>query len=217
MQQEEYIRAVIRKLECPAQKKTEIERELVSDIQTALNNGEDWDTIQERMGTPEQLAEEFNENLSPGDINKRRKKNGWIIAAVIIGILVILGAVAIWMMPKSYDLEKSEIFEETIILERTDEIITLLDEEDYTALQEYADEKMKTFFQGDASAITEAKATLGGELGENQGCTSQYLTELRQGGKRYAMIQVVVQYENRSVTYTITYDKDMKLSGLYMK
>lgn len=217
MQQEEYIKAVIRKLECPAQKKTEIERELISDIQTALNNGEDWDAIQERMGTPEQMAEEFNENLSPEDINKKKRKNGWIVAGTIIGILVILGAVAIWTMPKSYDLEKSEIFEETIVLERTDEIIALLDKEDYTALQEYADEKMKTFFQGDAPAMTEAKATLGDELGENQGCTSQYLTELRQGGKRYAMIQVVVQYENRSVTYTITYDKDMKLSGLYMK
>ena len=138
-------------------------------------------------------------------------------AGIIVGILVVLGAGIIWMLPKSYELEKSGIFKEATVLEQTDTIIGLLDQEDYTGLEEYADDKMKGFFQRDANVMAGAKATLGGELGANQGYTSWYAVEIRQSGKRYAMVQVVVQYENRSVTYTITYDEEMKLSGLYMK
>lgn len=119
------------------------------------------------------------------------------------------------MLPKSYELEKSGIFQEAAVQERTEEIIALLDMEDYAALGEYADEKMQTFIQG--NSIAEAKAILGEELGENQGITSSYMAEVRQFGKCYAMIQATVQYENRSVTYTISYDEHMRLAGLYMK
>lgn len=217
MQQREYIKAVIRRLECSARKKTDIEKELASDIQTAVAEGESWDEIQARMGTPEQLAKEFNDNLTPEEIRNNKKKKGLVTAGIIVGILVLLGAGIIWMLPKSYELEKSGIFKEATVLEQTDTIIGLLDQEDYTGLEEYADDKMKGFFQRDANVMAGAKAALGGELGANQGYTSWYAVEIRQSGKRYAMVQVVVQYENRSVTYTITYDEEMKLSGLYMK
>lgn len=215
MQQEEYIKSVIRKLQCSGQKKAEIERELVSDIQTALADGEDWEEIELRMGIPEQLAKEFNENLSPKELAGKKRKYGFIIAGIVIAILVLAVMVGFWMLPKSYELEQSGIFQETVVVERTEEIIALLDQEDYAALGEYADEKMESFFQG--TAIADAKATLGGELGENQGITSNLMVEVRQAGKRYAMIEATVQYENRSVTYTISYDEEMRLAGLYMK
>lgn len=215
MKQEEYIKSVVRKLQCSGQKKAEIERELISDIQTALGDGESWEEIEGRMGTPDQLAEEFNENLTPEELAGRKRKQGFLIAGIIIGILVLLGTGAFWMLPKSYELEKSGIFQEAVVLERTEEIIALLDMEDYAALGNYADEKMQPLIQG--NSIAEAKSILGEELGENQGITSSYMAEVRQSGKRYAMIQATVQYENQSVTYTISYDEDMKLAGLYMK
>lgn len=215
MQQEEYIKSVMRKLQCSGQKKEEIEKELVSDIQTALANGESWEEIENRMGTSDQLAKEFNENLTPEELAGRKRKQGLLIAGIIVGILVLLGAGVFWILPKSYELEKSGIFQEAVVLEQTEEIIALLDTEDYAGLEECAIEKMKPFMQ--ENVIVEAKATLGEKLGENQGITSSYMAEVRQAGQRTAVIQVTVQYENRSVTYTISYDEDMRLAGLYMK
>lgn len=215
MQQEEYVRSVIRKLQCSGQKKAEIEKELVSDIRTALADGESWEEIEVRMGTPEQLAKEFNEDVSPKELAERKRKRGFRIAGIIVGILILLGAGIFWMLPKSYELEKSGIFQEAVVTERTEQVIALLDQGDYASLEGYADETMKEIFQGDT--IEAGKAALGGELGENQGYTSYYVAELRQMGKRYAIIQISVQYENRSVVYTISYDKDMKLVGLYMR
>lgn len=215
MQQEEYIKSVVRKLQCSGQRKEEIEKELVSDIQTALANGESWEEIENRMGTSDQLAKEFNENLTPEELAGRKRKQGLLIAGIIVGILVLLGAGVFWILPKSYELEKSGIFQEAVVLEQTEEIIALLDTEDYAGLEECAIEKMKPFMQ--ENVIVEAKATLGEELGENQGITSSYMAEVRQAGQRTAVIQATVQYENRSVTYTISYDKDMRLAGLYMK
>lgn len=215
MQQEEYIKSVIRKLQCSGQKKEEIEKELVSDIQTALVNGESWEEIEARMDTPEQLAKGFNENLSPEELAGKKRKKGFLIAGIIIGILVLLGAGVFWALPKSYELEASGIFQEAVVQEGAEEIIALLDREDYAGLEECAIKKMKPYMQ--ENVIAEAKAALGGELGENQGITSSYMAEVRQAGQRTAVIQVVVQYENRSVTYTISFDKDMRLAGLYMK
>ena len=43
------------------------------------------------------------------------------------------------------------------------------------------------------------------------------MSEIRQRGQRYAVVQVAVMYENVEVTYTITFDENMKLAGLYMK
>lgn len=215
MQQEEYIKLVMRKLQCSGQKKEEIEKELVSDIQTALANGESWEEIEARMGVPEQLAKEFNENLSPEELAGKKRKKGFLAVGIIIGILVLLGAGVFWVLPRSYELEESGIFQEAVVQERTEEIIALLDREDYAGLEECAIEKMKPFIQ--ENVIVEAKDTLGGELGENQGITSSYMAEVRQAGQRIAVVQATVQYENRSVTYTISFDKDMRLAGLYMK
>ena len=43
------------------------------------------------------------------------------------------------------------------------------------------------------------------------------MSEIRQNGQRYVVVQVAVTYENVNVTYTITFDENMKLAGLYMK
>ena len=46
---------------------------------------------------------------------------------------------------------------------------------------------------------------------------TMYQAEIKQMGTTCIMTQVNVSYENVSVTYTITLDKDLRLMGLYMK
>lgn len=215
MKQEEYIKAVKRKLQCTNSKKSEIERELTADIQTAMEDGESWEEVEKRLGAPEQMAKEFNENLSPQELKVSKRKRGFIIAGIIIGIIVILIGIGIWMLPKSYELEQGGTFQATEVTEQAETIISLLNQDDYTALGEYADIGMQNVLQGDTMA--DAKATLGDDLGEYQGYTEMYMVEMRQMGKRYAVVQVTAQYENRNVIYTITFDETMKLAGLYMK
>lgn len=95
-----YVREVGKRLQCSEKKRKEIERQLASDIQAALENGETMEEILERMGTAKEAAREFNSNFTEDD----RKEGGQgrvrlslgligmaAAAAVIIAIFVIVG------------------------------------------------------------------------------------------------------------------------------
>ena len=76
MNQEKYIRLVLKKLKCSGRKKNDIKKELESDIISAKENGETFDGIMARMGTPELLASEFNDNFSPEELKaEKTRKN----------------------------------------------------------------------------------------------------------------------------------------------
>ena len=44
-----------------------------------------------------------------------------------------------------------------------------------------------------------------------------YSVESSQLGKTYAVVQMSVAYKNVSATYTLSFDEDMKLAGMYIK
>ena len=216
MNWEKYIKMVIRNIKCSETKKKEIKRELTSDIKTALAAGEEWQSIMERMGSPEALAAEFNENMSVGEGNKYKRGIAvWILTGVVLGMAILLG-VGYLLIPKTCVISESEYFDEEAVRAQTEEIITLLDQNDMETLREkFATEKMKSVMKQED--IDAARAQVGSDWGAFESFSSEYLTEVRQLGARYAVAQIVVEYENRSVTYTISLDKDMKLAGLYMK
>lgn len=82
----QYLKTIAHHLCCTDKKKKEIVKELESDIRIAMENGESWEEIQKRMGTPEEIAEEFNENFSENELKTNKRKN----AAGIVGILGIV-------------------------------------------------------------------------------------------------------------------------------
>ena len=43
------------------------------------------------------------------------------------------------------------------------------------------------------------------------------MAETKQKGNLYAVTQTTVEYENATVTYTISFDRNLKVAGLYMK
>lgn len=59
----QYLKTISRMLCCTGKKKKEIVKELESNIQLAMENGESWEVVQERMGNPEEIACEFNSNF----------------------------------------------------------------------------------------------------------------------------------------------------------
>ena len=62
-----------------------------------------------------------------------------------------------------------------------------------------------------------AKAQVGGDWGEFQRFTSSISVEAVQQGKHFAITELTALYENRSVTYQISFDENMELAGIYMR
>lgn len=215
MKQKEYIKKVTQNLTCPNGRKKEIQKELTANIATAIGAGETWEAIQERMGKPEQVAQEFNENLSGGKPGKGKTKTLLIVLGSVLGVLLILGAAGFWILPKNIPLEKSSIFQEAEVEAQADYVIELLNQSEYEDLAMISTPEMQTFLRD--NSMDDAKAMLGTPLGEYRGNLETHLYEMRQMGKRYATARILASYENRSVWYTITFDTDMKLTGLYMQ
>lgn len=68
-----------------------------------------------------------------------------------------------------------------------------------------------------AATLQYTKSQMKEEFGELLAFGNMYASEAKQNGIRYAMVQVSVSYSNMSVTYTITFDEEMKLAGFFVK
>lgn len=213
MNQEKYLKAVMRKLACSRKEKQKIYHDIKNDIEVAFNSGEKMDDIIKRMGSPEELAKEFNENMG---VDSRRSK--WKIIGLVFLIVAVL-AFALYLyvrssLPEYEALGTSGLYQQDIVEEEVSQVIEALNRDDDQALIAMADSSMRQAME--KQPLSQAKETLG-ELGEYQKITSQNYVEITQKGKTCVTGEIVALYEQRSVTYTISFDQDGKLIGLYMK
>lgn len=216
MNQKTYVKAVSRQLKCSKAQKKEIKKQLESDISAALEQGETLEQVCSRMGTPKELAGEFNENLSEEELKQARRGKFYRITAVIMGIFLVLGLVGYWMLPKSIPIEQSTVFKEEQLENQTIKVISALDEKNYEVLQsEYADEIMKPYLTEEA--MEQTKETIGNDWGKQVSLGNKYIAEIHQGWTKYAVVQINVGYENANVTYTLSFNTEYRLIGLYMK
>lgn len=216
MEKESYIKEVEKNLLCRRDKKTEICRDLKSDIEAAMENGESWEAVERRMGMPRELAAEFNENLSPKDrVARSNKKIIFLILAVIAAVMIAGIAFVVSRLPKTAQIGDSGLFEEEAVRSRAAEVIELVSEDNWDVLiEDYCAEVLQTNVSKEK--LIEAKSLLG-EWGAYDKITSEYMQEMTSGGTTYAIVQTVVLYEKKSITFTLTFDSDMTLVGLYMK
>lgn len=215
MNQENYLKEVDRHLNCGKTRKKQICRELKADISAALESGESWEEIRERMGEPRELAGEFNENMGSGSRKMSGKKKALVICAVVAAVLAVLIMVGWWFLPKSYLIEKSEIFQAETVEDESEEIVELLNRNDYEALQEKSTDQMKAVMTEEY--MQNAKDQVGADWGAFQRFTSSLSVEVVQRGQHFAITELTALYENRSVTYQISLDENMKLAGIYMR
>lgn len=215
MMSKKFISQIVKRLKCSKAKRMEIRKQLTSEIAAAMENGEKEEEILERMGTPVEIAEEFNSGF-PDSERKKHKKEKWIkglsIAAVILLILIAAGY---WALPKATPVEDGNTFQEANVQEQAKDIVQLLDDENYEALKQRANEDMQSVLTADY--MEQAKSNFGTDWGEFQSFGKIYVSEVDQMGKRFAVAQVNASYKNVGITYTISFDEDMKLAGLYMK
>lgn len=213
MNKKQYIKKVIRLLGCSRQQKRKIQLDLENDIEMALKQGESLEDIIQRMGAPEEVAREFNENMG---VQPPRSHKKMII--IIIGILVGVGlAVFLFirsMIPEYTDLQDSSYFQQEQVAQIMAEVILDVSPLDEQSLIERCDETMAQTLT--EHSLSEALESLG-ELGDFQRITSERYVEVNQNGYICVIGEIVALYQKRSVTYTITLDQNYQLAGLYMK
>ncbi len=215
MEKNKYVKEVEKKLVCRKEKKAEICKDLISDIEAALESGEEWADVEKRLGTPTELAAEFNENLPAQDKKKSRNKTVFIILAVLAVFIIAAVALIVSRFPKTAEIGSSGLFDEAVVHERAVEVIRLAAEENWDVLlQEYSASALQDAVSGED--LDAAKKLLG-TWGEYEKITSEYMQEITASGTTMAVVQMVALFEEKSITFTLTFDQDMKLAGIYMK
>lgn len=213
MTKEAYVKNIIKRLKCTNAKKKELARQLEADITAELSGGESMENIIARMGSAESVAGDFNENFSEEECRAAAKAKKIKITLLVLLILAVVAAGIYWTLPKGSMEIKN--FDKEEVKERVELVIGLLETGDYAELEKYSIKAM----QGDAikNAIEQAKDMIGSDWGERVSFGNMYQAEVQQMGKKSIVTQVNTAYENVSVTYTITLDEELKLSGVYLK
>lgn len=215
MSPEKYVKQVTRKVVCSKSKKRDIERQLLAEITERMQTGEALEDILSSMGSVDEIAEGFNESISETEKKACKRQKLYKILIVVVLLIVIAGFFIRWVLPKTSDVRESQIFNESEVEQKLTEVIDLLDKNDYDTLQEMSIDQLKSVLT--KTTMDSAKEDLSTDWGKRTALGNIYSQEVTQKGQHYVICQVNASYENVSVTYTITFDEDMKLAGLYLK
>ena len=215
MNAEKYAKQVAKYLKCSGKRKNEIRKQITSDIKAAVEEGKSLEQALEDMGEPKALAAEFNESFGEAEKKAAGRAKVCKIVAVIVVILLLLAMLIWWALPKMKPLSESKVFSEELVQERVGHILVLFNQGDYAALQDCLTEQMQEIMTKET--MEDNKLYIGSNWGDMQFGGNVYSVEISQMGKKYATTQITVSYENVNVTYTMTFDEDLKLSGFYMR
>lgn len=215
MTTKQYVNAITRKIKCPSGKKKEIKKQLLADIGLRMEQGENAEDILARMGSVKEIAESFNENISMEERKKFVRNKILKIVISVALLLLLLAGLIYWMMPKFKSLGNDGGVSESQVEELMKETVVLLDEGDYASLQAMAVSQMVTFLNEET--VNAARLQISDNWGERTRFGTAYITEVTQGNTKYRVGEITVSYENVNIIYTLTYDDEMKLAGLYMR
>ncbi len=215
MKAEKYVKQIVRRLKCSGKKRREIQRQLLADIEAEMSDGETLESILKRMGDAKEAAAEFNQNMSGSEQKGYiRERRGKICAAAVL-IICLLAAFVYWLLPRTKEIAQGDVFSTETVEEKAKDVVLLLDKEDYDSLKAMAIEEMEEFLTPEN--LDGVREQVAKDCGAFRQFGNVYMTEVEQQGKKYAVVELTAAYENTNITYTISFDEDMKLAGLYMK
>lgn len=213
MDAEKYVKKIVRNLKCTGAKKKEIGDSLLSDIAARREQGEAMEQIMESMGSPEEIAEAFSQNLSDADRKAYKRRRIGMTIGQIVAALVFLSVLAWWMIPKPAAL--GDDLSQEAVTASVENVIVMLNQNDFDGLQELAVDELKSKLTQET--MDEVRKGISEDWGEMQSIGKVYMQGLKQKGKVMVVTQVDAVYENVSVVYTISFDEDLRLGGLYMR
>lgn len=167
------------------------------------------------MGIPWDYANRYNDNFDKAERKAAKRERALKIWGIVLLVLAVLTAVVYWNLPKWSDISESSVFSEERVKAQAEEIIRLYSDNEFEAVTGYMNEEMKQVLN--AATLQYTKSQMKEDFGELLAFGNMYASEAKQSGARYAMVQVSVSYSEMSVTYTITFDEEMKLAGFFVK
>ena len=213
MDAEKYVKKIVRNLKCTGAKKKEIGDSLLSDIAARREQGEPMEQIMESMGSPEEIAEAFSQNLSDADRKAYKRRRIGMTIGQIVAALVFLSVLAWWMIPKPAAL--GDDLSQEAVTASVENVVIMLNQNDFDGWQELAVDELKSKLTQET--MDEVRKNISEDWGEMQSIGKVYMQGLKQKGKVMVVTQVDAVYENVSVVYTISFDEDLRLGGLYMR
>lgn len=213
MDAEKYVKKIVRNLKCTGAKKKEIGDSLLSDIAARREQGEPMEQIMESMGSPEEIAEAFSQNLSDADRKAYKRRRIGMTIGQILAALVFLSVLAWWMIPKPASL--GDDLSQEAVTASVENVVVMLNQNDFDGLQELAVDELKSKLTQET--MDEVRKGISEDWGEMQSIGKVYMQGVKQKGKVIVVTQVDAVYENISVVYTISFDEDLRLGGLYMR
>lgn len=170
MNEKAYAKAVARRLACSKARRDEFVRDLESDIASSLADGETWEQVERRLGDPRDVAREFNEALSERELTagrkRRRLRAAGIAAAAAVVVVAVLAAGSWWALPKTAPAGQGIGLTEQEILGRAQEVVALVDAEDFDALRSMSTEPMQNAL--DATSLEAARASFSDDWGRSR-------------------------------------------------
>lgn len=215
MTAEKYVKEVGKLLKCRTSGKKEIKKQLLADINSAVDNGESLEEVLGRMGIPWDYANRFNDRFDRAERKAAKRERAWKIGGILLLAAALFITVLYWKLPKFSDISTSTVFDGEQVKARTEEIIRLYSDDDFEAVVECMNHDMRQALN--ASALQYAKSQVKEDFGELLAFGTMYASEARQDGRTYAMVQVSVSYTDVSAYYTITFDENLELAGFYIK
>lgn len=215
MEQKKYLKAIYRKLRCGSAKKKEIVKQLGADIEAALEKGDSLAHVISEIGTPEAVAAEFNAEISEKD--RKREKYGIYAKCIgfVVLILCLIAAALWWFWPKSENIDESGRFSEQAVIEKAKQVIAYLDADDYEAMRALAQDQVAELLTDEV--FREGKQLLAEDFGAFVAWGNAYVAEVTEQGQHAAVIEIGASYEKISVVYTLFFDEEMQLTGIYMR
>lgn len=127
-----------------------------------------------------------------------------LVLLVVFSTALLAGCAS--KLPEGYDEDELKASAEVVI--------NLLNQRDSVGLNEMMTEDMKAGLTEEVQAQIFAFLDESGTMKE---ISSLGVSGSEENGITFAVVIAKVAYENRDITYTIGFDPDMKLAGLYLQ
>lgn len=226
-QQFRYVKKAARKLHCSKEKKNDFRRQLASDIASALESGESWESVQKRLGTPAEIAREMNESLGDTALTYQKKKQKICFSAIggAIVISAILIVIFITLSGGSQRQEETtnpagtesgqEALSHQEAISLSEKAIQEFNQEDFDAVIQQGDKQLKNSLSSDS--LQQAKEQTMPEAGQFRQIESSNAIRITDKGLSYTTVQTKVRYTNQTVMFTISWNDKKQLCGFFVK
>lgn len=215
MEKQEYLDKVMKKVYCAGKKRRNIREELKGKMEDLINGGKTIEGAISEIGTVNDVSKRYNEKLGMFD-----KIAFYAVKVLKIVVSVAAALLVIWLigsifMPKKLDITGSEVFDKAAVEDMTKQIIEMVESEDADSIKEISSARMERY--ATVENIKSTKEAVAKTWGNRVSIESIDSMEIVQMKKHAAACQVIIQYDNTKVMYTVIFDDNMEIYDMYLK